>query len=298
VTLAAVCEARYGRSVLADVIRAGRDPHAYSAAVLMGRDPDEFLGLKRTDPDGFKHWRQMAKPLNFGIPKGAWAPPRWLRMPDGHTGVEMGLEQAEEFRRKLIERVYPEWGQYLAEDPMAILAENLGATVEECWRALDWKRSRSPGLAWAVRRAVRGETARKDGKPYHPRFIDGVWRGLQSVNRSEVLVEKLAGRQRSEGLERMLFQSGVVTLTRRPRGRVAYSQSKTAGFQGLAADGAKLALRRLVREGFRIVGFVHDEVLVELLDDELESMARATHRASHGKRSADVDAVSAHQPGT
>jgi DNA polymerase-1 len=38
-------------------------------------------------------------------------------------------------------------------------------------------------------------------------------------------------------------------------------------FQGLAADGAALALFELVREGFRVVGFVHDEVLVELPDE-------------------------------
>src|SRR5262249_2720555 len=38
-------------------------------------------------------------------------------------------------------------------------------------------------------------------------------------------------------------------------------------FQGLAADGAALALFELVKEGFRVVGFIHDEVLVELPDE-------------------------------
>ncbi|MCY2987635.1 MAG: hypothetical protein NTY19_07195 [Planctomycetota bacterium] len=35
-------------------------------------------------------------------------------------------------------------------------------------------------------------------------------------------------------------------------------------FQGLAADGAKLGLWRLWRAGFRIVNFIHDEVLIEV----------------------------------
>ena len=35
-------------------------------------------------------------------------------------------------------------------------------------------------------------------------------------------------------------------------------------FQGLASDGAKLALYELNRAGYRVVAFIHDEVLVEV----------------------------------
>ena len=35
-------------------------------------------------------------------------------------------------------------------------------------------------------------------------------------------------------------------------------------FQGLAADGAKLAMWELTKAGYRIVAFVHDEFLIEL----------------------------------
>jgi DNA polymerase I-like protein with 3'-5' exonuclease and polymerase domains len=48
---------------------------------------------------------------------------------------------------------------------------------------------------------------------------------------------------------------------------VRYSQARNTPIQGLAADGAALALFELVREGFRVVGFVHDEILVELPDE-------------------------------
>jgi DNA polymerase I-like protein with 3'-5' exonuclease and polymerase domains len=61
--------------------------------------------------------------------------------------------------------------------------------------------------------------------------------------------------------------AGVATLTGRLRGRVRYSQARNTPFQGLAADGAALALFALVKEGFRVVGFVHDEILVELPDE-------------------------------
>ena len=39
-------------------------------------------------------------------------------------------------------------------------------------------------------------------------------------------------------------------------------------FQGLAADGAKLTLWRLCRGGYRIDNFIHDEVLVEVPENE------------------------------
>src|SRR5262249_43612786 len=76
--------------------------------------------------------------------------------------VPMAIEQAREFRQRVITEVYPEWADYLAEDSMAILASSLGTTVNECSGALDWKGDRSPGLVWAVRRVVRGELNRRD----------------------------------------------------------------------------------------------------------------------------------------
>ena len=69
-TLAAECEARYGNSKLADVIRAGVDPHCYTAAMLLGVSPEEFMALEHADPERFERQRQQAKPLNFGIPGG------------------------------------------------------------------------------------------------------------------------------------------------------------------------------------------------------------------------------------
>ena len=35
-------------------------------------------------------------------------------------------------------------------------------------------------------------------------------------------------------------------------------------FQGVAADGAKEALYELVKAGFRVVNFIHDEYLIEI----------------------------------
>jgi DNA polymerase I-like protein with 3'-5' exonuclease and polymerase domains len=267
VTLAAVCEARYGRSVLADVIREGRDPHAYTAAILLGRDPDEFLLFRKSDPEQFKAARQNAKALNFGLP-GGLGPKSLVAYAHRSYRVSMTLEQATEFRDRMITEVYPEWQKYLSDDSMAILAHNLETTVEECWEAIgDWSGERSGSVPGFVRRVVRGDVASRDGKPYKESSMSHVWTALNHLNNSEMLAPPLSKREGSEELKRLLFHGGVVTLTGRIRGRVSFCQARNTPFQGLAADGAKLALWRLMREGFRIVGFIHDEILVELPDE-------------------------------
>ena len=62
----------------------------------------------------------------------------------------------------------------------------------------------------------------------------------------------------------------VTTLTGRKRGNTTYCAEKNTPFQGLSADGAKLALYNLDREGFKVVGFVHDEIICEVSTEESE----------------------------
>jgi DNA polymerase I-like protein with 3'-5' exonuclease and polymerase domains len=69
-----------------------------------------------------------------------------------------------------------------------------------------------------------------------------------------------------------------VTLTGRVRAGVNYTQAKNTRFQGLAADGAKLALWRLLYAGFDVCGFVHDEILVELPADGAAERAMEVER--------------------
>ncbi len=87
---------------------------------------------------------------------------------------------------------------------------------------------------------------------------------MAGLNRNPELTERLAARTPSGGLATAVCRTGVATLTGRVRGAVGYAQARNTPFQGLAADGAGLALFALVKAGFRVVGFVHDEVLVEL----------------------------------
>jgi hypothetical protein len=106
-----------------------------------------------------------------------------------------------------------------------------------------------------------------DGKPYQPTYVSRIWSSLAGLNKNPALKEFLEKRQPSKELAAKVCHAGVATLTGRIRGHVRYSQARNTPFQGLAADGAALALFDLVKEGFRMVGFVHDEVLVELPDE-------------------------------
>ena len=56
----------------------------------------------------------------------------------------------------------------------------------------------------------------------------------------------------------------VITLTGRMRSDVSYTESHNTLFQGLAADGAKIALWLLLRASYRVVNCLHDEFLIEV----------------------------------
>lgn len=58
------------------------------------------------------------------------------------------------------------------------------------------------------------------------------------------------------------------TITGRMRADCTYTAFLNTSFQGLAADGAKIAMWELQKAGFKIVGFCHDEVVIESRNPE------------------------------
>jgi DNA polymerase I-like protein with 3'-5' exonuclease and polymerase domains len=64
----------------------------------------------------------------------------------------------------------------------------------------------------------------------------------------------------------------VWTRTGRLRNNTTFCAEKNTPFQGLAADGAKLALYNLMNAGFKIVGFVHDEIITEVPEKEAKKL--------------------------
>ena len=251
-TLAAVCERRYGYSRLADVIRQGIDPHSFTASMFEGISLEEFSKLPTK-----KQLRQQAKALNFGIPGGLGAQ-LLVTYAAATYGVTLTIEQASSFRDRLIQEVYPELNEYLKEDAVAALAHNLNTLARRVRAHFD-----TDGVLGAAKRMVAGK-GKASGGAYGPSFVDRIWNSLNELSQSQRLNGRIANREAGDQLSKELFFSPSVTLTGRLRGKVGFSQSRNTPFQGLAADGAKLALWGLYRAGFRSVAFVHDEVLVEL----------------------------------
>ena len=251
-TLAAVCERRYGRSRLADVIREGVDPHSFTASLFEGVTVEEFAQLPNR-----KQLRQQAKALNFGIPGGLGAK-SLVAYAAATYGVALSIDQASSFRERLISEVYPELSDYLRDDPVETLAHGLKTSAFRVRSAFD-----SDGTLGAAKRIVSGR-GKASGIDYAESFVDRVWETLGALNEDPKLRQKIKDREAGEALSRDLFFGPVVTITGRLRGKVGFSQACNTPFQGLAADGAKLALWGLYRAGFRTVAFVHDEALIEL----------------------------------
>jgi hypothetical protein len=120
---------------------------------------------------------------------------------------------------------------------------------------------------------VRLEAARlagRTGRPYREPDLDYFWTRL--LANSSFFDDKfqlaIAQREPSKSLQREVMdvfgRAGVFTLTGRLRARAAYCARHNTVFQGLAADGAKIALWKLWRSGYRIANFVHDEFLIEV----------------------------------
>lgn len=290
-TLAAICEMRYGDSVLARIIREGVDPHCFTAAMLLGVKLSEFMALGESenldDRKRFREWRQKAKAVNFGIPSG-WNPAAFRDHVVANFGVEMSLEEAVRFRDVVIRDIYPEMGLYLYENSIELLGRNLKCSYNDVWFNL-WNRKRSVGVIIAIRNTIRGNITRKAGGTYSRDLVQLVWEGLLKLSaRPEVdpvihelaeqivLFDKFDGSPLTPELDALhkeiydrLFTSDCATITGRIRARSSFTKARNTPFSGLAADGAKLALFDIIfHGGYKVVGFVHDEFIVELPEEK------------------------------
>lgn len=266
VTLGAILEKRYGHSELAEVIRSGKDAHCWTASKFLGLPYEHvFAEVKAKNPE-MKKARQSTKAVNFGVPGGLGAPKLKVYALNSY-GVHLTLEQCRDFRSRLITEVYPELTPWLEDNLVTRLSASTGAPESEVIKVF------GPGArnTWRPDSSVEamfiaGATKRSNGEEFSPIFADTVWLGLEHLtewSNDAWLREQVREQIPSPELHRRLFWQSAVTLTGRSRGGVDYGQWRNTQFQGLAADGAKLALWRLLKEGFtRIRAFVHDEVVV------------------------------------
>jgi hypothetical protein len=253
-TLAYVCLLNYGRSKLAEVLKSGEDPHSYTAAMFNNIEVAAFSCHEKR-----KQLRQHAKAFNFGIPAGLGAK-SIVEYAKSQYGVTVTLEEAERFRTKLTREVYPELTLYLSQDERKLLASVLQTTEIEL-RAI-WPDDFNIIM---LKKILSGNPVKADGKPYNPYAVNRIWTDLRVLCQNAEYRPSIEKRDISPSspLNR-IFNSPVVTTTGRMRGAVSYTQARNTPFQGLAADGCKQALWELTKAGYRVVGFVHDEFVIEI----------------------------------
>ncbi len=255
-TLAQITYARYGQSAMRDLINAGVDLHRRVASQILGKP----------EADVAKEERQRAKAVNFGLPGGMSATGLSIYARSAY-GVELPVDEAARWRAAWL-GMFPEMANYLAHGDEL---QRLGATLD-----LESYPDATPSVsaetaAAIVLRVAGGSSGTSAGRTFSPAEIDWAW--AQVTNSRAGSVKGLAGgikaRRGSRDLQRaMMPRTAAVIPTGRVRAACSYTESRNGPFQGLAADGAKLALYALMRAGHRVVAFVHDEVLVDVPESD------------------------------
>lgn len=253
--LAEVCLRRYGRSRLAELFSQGIDCHAFTAASLLGLTIQEFEQLPKRDQ---KQHRQAAKAVGFGSPAGL-GPRSLAAYAKQSYGIDLSVDDARDLRERLITEVYPELSLYLRDHQQADIARNLKTTEQGVRQVLPRR-----DLISTVERIIGGSEESLDGRTYDPRLIDHAWSLMQQLNRNPDVADELNAKKPSIELMRRCFFGSACSLTGRVRAHINYTQCRNTPFQSLVADAGKLAMFRLLRAGFRLLGFVHDEILIAI----------------------------------
>jgi DNA polymerase I-like protein with 3'-5' exonuclease and polymerase domains len=280
VTLAQCLLTQFGQnSEMAKVINEGKDLHRLVAAKVTGKPESEVSSEERS----------KAKPINFGKPGGMGTPALREYAAESYDVVmsDREVEQLEEAWFDL----FPEMTGFLNEDPNfgQDLADILNLTPNAYYKATakehhnSWRNDGENPAGWLggmCLKVLRGQPFTRNGALYGSDAVDFLWERVQSLSSmvDEKWAEAIGAREPSEDLwsavKEALERRSVFTLTGRLRANATYGARHNTVFQGLAADGAKIALWNLWRNGFRIVNFIHDQVLIEVpVDRATEQLA-------------------------
>ncbi|TWU33433.1 DNA polymerase I [Novipirellula aureliae] len=284
-TLAQVCLSQFGVcSGMAEAINAGIDLHRHVAANMLTKAPELVT----------KEERQAAKAVNFGRP-GGLSDRGLQRYAKAAFGVELSDAQVATLTAAWF-TAFPEMRVYLDDNKnvgvaisrfLDLTPLSFAAETGEDWVLRTHQHEIVGMLGWMARKVFAAvEPTNSNGRLYPQSWIDYFWRTLDQKSDSftDAFAADIRARNPSRELAAVVCnlacRSSCVTLTGRLRANTIYCQSRNTLFQGLAADGAKLALWTLWRAGYRIVNFIHDELLIEVSEDS-DLLANAEAIRSH-----------------
>ena len=273
-TLAQSVQSQFGiPSKMAAAINSGQDLHKLVAARFFNKPEQEVS----------KDERQKAKPINFGKPGGMGS--KTLKQYAATSyGVQLTDVEVEALSESWLD-LFPEMREFLEDDDGLVinLATSLDLTpttyFEHTGRNTFLAHPDNAGreglpnpiLGAMLLKVVKEPSPKtKTGRLYTSHEVDYFW--TQLADHVELLPtnchDDVLHRCPSVDLQRTIIREfsrgGVFTFSGRLRASATFSARHNTMFQGLAADGAKVALWKLWRADYRLVNFIHDEILVEL----------------------------------
>jgi DNA polymerase I-like protein with 3'-5' exonuclease and polymerase domains len=272
-TLAQSVQAQFDlKSKMAKAINSGTDLHRLVASRVARKSQSRI-----TDEE-----RQKAKPINFGKP-GGMGNVTLKAYAKANYKVTLDDDEVQALSDSWFE-LFPEMEAFLGGDDLGKeIARVFNLTPATYFdhtgsrKFLDHPanqgRAEQPhailgAMCLKVLKTSNPET--QDGRAYDPEELDFFWTrvaaNLEGIPGEfhQAIRDRQASVRLQRGIMRSVGRAGVFTLTGRLRAKASYCARHNTVFQGLAADGAKLGLWHLWRAGFRIVNFIHDEVLVEV----------------------------------
>lgn len=280
IEMAALAQAQirqFGRpSAMAAAINAGKDLHRLVAARVTGK----------TESAVTPEERRKAKPINFGKP-GGMGNATLRSYARASYGVHLSEEEVASLSDAWFDQ-FPEMRDFLKKDidPGFEVARLFGLTpashaehtgsLRFLHHPENAGREKTPHriLGWMCLKVLGTPgPQRQNGEPYSDHDQDYFWSCVTAHldKLPDGLGIQIRGRRPSPALRRAVLlladRLPAYTLTGRVRAGTTFTSRHNTIFQGLAADGAKLALWLLWRNGFRLVNFIHDEVLIEVAAD-------------------------------
>jgi len=208
--------------------------------------------------------RKRVKPITFGLPAGMGAE-AIQRNAKASYGVELTVEQVEGII-SAYKTLAPELVQHLAKTRDAGMS-----AVRCCGLKSKWE-------GWRLLRLLGGE-ASHNGQPLPEEELERLWSAAEKLK--PLLPAKSATQRRhlkaleerkpSPGLaaavRRALTPQAGLNMSGRLRANCSFTEARNNVFQAIAADGAILACWRLLRLGYDIRLFLHDEIVTQVPDD-------------------------------
>ena len=266
---------------LHEIVSEGRDMHRLIAAKVLTKDPAQVTNAERN----------AAKPVSLGRPGGLG----WKTIQKQALTVYNSNLTEEQVRERMqaYEDLCPELTEHLKSRVNAGLeiAIALGLTPAAYNAATGTARFHPHpeddqpagwlgGMLLKTLKERQPMTVGNPDKGTQPRLYTPVetsffWSAAARLPHDQLDqrdVDDIRERQPSprlrEAVSRLYSREPVITATGRIRANASYAACRNGIMQGLAADGAIYALWLLMRTGYTITNFIHDEVIIEIPEDE------------------------------